>query len=130
LLSQFCIKKNANSKLNKLDKLDDNNNIKTEKLFDRKKSLDSLTIDSHKKKINDTNNLIKQINCNLNNINLNSLEKNENIINNENHLSTITSRVKQLEQQLSITMKELHEKVFICIIIIYFYTHQFNYFNF
>jgi len=87
-----------------------------------------LNIDSHKKNKINTNNHIKQINCNLNNINLNSLEKNENIINNENHFSTITSRVKQLEQQLSITMKELHEKVFIDIIFFFFFIFFLFYF--
>ncbi|OUM60142.1 hypothetical protein PIROE2DRAFT_14172 [Piromyces sp. E2] len=84
------------------------NEEKLNKLFSRK-SLDSLNNELYNKKIN-TSSHLKEISANLININLNSVEKNENTINNENRLSTITIRVKQLEQQLSITMKELQEK--------------------
>lgn len=81
------------------------------KLYSRK-SIETLNNESFNKKLN-SNSYLKEISANLSDINLNLLEKNENTINNENRLSTITTRVKQLEQQLSITMKELHEKVII-----------------
>ncbi|ORX84077.1 hypothetical protein BCR32DRAFT_135635 [Anaeromyces robustus] len=103
------IKKNCKDNFFKQKSLD--LNIGKDNLFN-KKSLD-LNIDLANLKSNNDSNCnknIKEISSKLSNFDLNEFENNENFINNENRLSTITSRVKQLEQQLSITMKELREK--------------------
>ncbi|ORX42991.1 hypothetical protein BCR36DRAFT_415838 [Piromyces finnis] len=107
-IKDFPINDNQTSILKNNYKLSDLVEEKRNHLLS-KKSLESLNMELFDKKINSDSHL-KEINSSTLNINMSSLEKNENIINNENRLSTITARVKKLEQQLSITMKELQEK--------------------